>query len=113
MDNNLYYYPNKDDDIFYINDTSTAYNLAEWQNLGFGANSFVTDPLFTVSNPQSSDDFMITESSAARNGGRTVPVYTDYNEKRRPQEGAFDIGAFEYGKNFYWPLFLPTKERTP
>lgn len=95
FDNNLYYYPNKNNNLFYISDTDTEYDLTGWQNLGFGTNSVVEDPLFIVSDPLNPEDFMTSELSSVIDGGTIVPVSDDYNGDMRPQGSAFDIGAYE------------------
>lgn len=104
FDHNLYDYPNKNDNLFYIEDANTEYNLVGWQNLGFGVNSIVGDPRFNVSEPIAPEEFEITKYSPARDSGTTVPVADDYRGTQRPQKTAYDIGAFEYR----CPIFLPS-----
>ncbi|MDM8536014.1 PKD domain-containing protein [Desulfobacterales bacterium HSG17] len=96
FDNNLYYYTNNNDNLFYIKDTDTQYNLAGWQGLGFGTNSIVEDPQFNVSDPVAPEDFKTPDSSPAKDNGRIVPLSIDYTGDIRPQGNAFDIGVFEY-----------------
>ncbi len=95
FDNNLYYYPNKNDTLFHIESTDVDYDLTSWQGLGFGANSLVGNPQFSVSAPVDPEDFVTSASSPARDSGTIVPVSDDYNGDNRPQGSTFDIGAFE------------------
>lgn len=108
LNNNVYYYPNKDENLFYINDISTQYTLLEWQGLGFDTNSRITNPRFTVATPENPDDFMITETSPAKDNGETLPLCYDYNGNKRPRGKGFEIGAFELGNGLYWPMFFPS-----
>ena len=58
------------------------------------SNNLTSNPRFTNA---SAMDFTLLSDSPARDAGVEVPsVPTDFNGIRRPQEGAFDIGAHEY-----------------
>ncbi len=95
IDNNLYYYPNNNSNLFFIEDTALYYDQTGWQGLGFGANGVFDNPQFIVSDPVDPEDFATQPSSPAIDSGTTVPVYDDYNGNIRPQGSSFDIGAFE------------------
>ena len=70
--------------------------LAIW-NLGSGTvadHNLATDPGFVNA---AAGDFHLTTGSAAIDAGITISlVTTDYDGVIRPQNGAYDIGAFEY-----------------
>jgi len=70
--------------------------LAIW-NLGSGTvadHNLTTDPGFVNA---AAGDFHLTTGSAAIDAGITISlVTTDYDGVIRPQNGAYDIGAFEY-----------------
>jgi parallel beta-helix repeat protein len=56
--------------------------------------NITTDPLFVN---KSTNNFQLTSNSPARDAGTTAPnVQNDYVGVPRPQNGAFDVGAFEY-----------------
>jgi parallel beta-helix repeat protein len=56
--------------------------------------NITTDPLFVN---RSSNDYQLTPNSPARDAGTTAPsVVNDFIGVPRPQNGAFDVGAFEY-----------------
>ena len=80
-------------------ETNLGHNLVFAPNAGAQSSSNVgtgglstLDPKF-VSNGA---DFHLQSTSPARNAGLSVAVYSDASGVTRPQEGALDIGAYEY-----------------
>ena len=60
------------------------------------------DPAFV--NPDGGD-YDIGPDSAARNAGVSSGVNDDIDGHTRPKEGGYDIGAYEFGRQ--WDVFLP------
>ena len=80
-------------------ETNLGHNLLYTPNAGAAVSSNVgtgglstLDPKF-VSN---GTDFHLQSTSPARNAGLSVAVYSDASGVTRAQEGAWDIGAYEY-----------------
>ena len=76
---------------------ATVYEtLAEWQALGYDANSIEGDPVF-VSTTSGSEDLHLQAASPAIDAGIILTTVTDdYDGDIRPQGDAYDIGADEY-----------------
>ncbi len=93
-------------DRFSIDDGNSVIGLAQWQGLGYDANSFI------ISLPQlfvsiGADDYHLAAGSPAIDSGVTLlDVPTDLDGRPRPAGVAFDIGAYEY--SFLLPAgFMP------
>ncbi len=71
-------------------------SLADWQVVGYDANSISDDPLFT-STTSGSEDFHLLGDSPAIDVGADLSAFvtTDYDGEARPQGSAFDIGYDE------------------
>lgn len=71
-------------------------SLAEWQTLGYDANSLEEDPSF-ISTTSGSENFYLNPISAAIDTGTAVlGIAEDFDGAIRPQGEAYDIGAYEY-----------------
>ena len=79
--------------------STPAKEVASDHNLIYGNNQFngdafvSTDPLFI--NAQKGNFNLKSNSPAIDSGSKTTAPTFDYNHKARPQNGAWDIGAFE------------------
>lgn len=86
FDHNLYYMAS-DDSKFRWNYTN--YNFTNFEALSFVGDETWGDPLLT--------GYTISAGSPAINAGETIATITDdIDGTVRPQNGAYDIGAFEY-----------------
>jgi hypothetical protein len=85
--NNLYY--NAGGNVVSIGGSSKSW--AQWIALGYDSGGLNTDPLLSVS-------YSLTSLSPAINAGTDLSPYftTDIIGTTRPQNGAWDIGAYEY-----------------
>jgi hypothetical protein len=92
-----------------VNNISYANAGSDVRNEGsvtISNNLFGQDPRFV--NPSTSD-FHLTPDSPAINAGASLPeVPTDFECTSRPQGGAYDIGADEYGAGGLTPSPTPT-----
>ena len=93
-------------DRFTIDDGDSVLTLAEWQALGFDANSFIAaaDDLFVSA---VDDDYRLHPGSPAVDAGKDLPgVTADFTGVPRPSGPGFDIGAYEFSadaqSNVYW-----------
>lgn len=93
-------------------DGNSNMTLAEWQNLGYDAHSFLVDAedLIFV-DPASSDFHLKTDSQPIDIGSSYVsPVVTkDLDNIPRPQGNGYDIGAYE----FFTPASVEENIQTP
>jgi Fibronectin type III domain/Right handed beta helix region len=91
MNNNLIWAPNAI--IALVNNNN--YSWPQWQGLGYDTNGINADPQFVNAAGQ---DFHLQPSSPAIDHGTTLAaVTTDKEGIIRPQGGAYDIGAYEFG----------------
>ena len=86
-----------------VNGIFGSTNGAIKDNTGAGATdgggNITTDPLFT-NQASVPEGLALTGDSPCRNTGKTIAAVTvDFNGTARPQESAYDIGAFEF---VYW-----------
>lgn len=98
-------------DRFSIDDGNSVITLAEWQGLGYDANSIIIN-LSQLFVDLGADDYHLASDSQAIDAGVTVPdVPTDLDGRPRPAGSAFDIGAYEY--SFLLPAgFMPVVIRS-
>jgi parallel beta-helix repeat protein len=83
-------------DRFTIDDGETILSLAEWQTLGYDANSFLApaDELFTSA---ANDDYRLRPGSPAIDAGKALPAVTaDISGTPRPSRAGYDIGTYEF-----------------
>lgn len=93
-------------DRFSIDDGNSVISLAQWQGLGYDANSFIIN-LSQLFVDIGADDYHLAAGSPAVDAGVTLPdVPEDLDGRPRPAGSAFDIGAYEY--SFLLPAgFMP------
>jgi len=95
MDSNIFYNFNTPDPGRLIFGSTAAYSLAQWQALGFDANSKTADPKLDAS-------YHLTDGSSAIGAGANltsigiIQLNSDKDRLIRPMSGPWDIGAFEY-----------------
>jgi hypothetical protein len=80
LSNNLFWRENK---------TSPNNTWLNGDNLGWGDNAIIANPLFVGAN-----DYHLQSNSPAVNTGAVVPLAFDYDDNPRPI-GGYDIGAYE------------------
>ena len=86
----------------------TYATLADWQSsTGHDTNSLLGDPKFI--NPAAMDFHLQVSSPAIDMGLAAGAPLTDYEGTTRPQNGLFDIGAYEYHDNGGQPNLSKTK----
>ena len=93
----------------FTTDDSTVISLAEWQALGYDANSFIAAPAELFVNP-GGYDFHLPASSPAVDQGTNAGVTADLEGSPRPSGSGYDIGAYEYQAGGLPPteaVFLP------
>lgn len=81
---------------FTLDDGETVLSLADWQALGFGANSFMAakETLFAA---PGDDDYALKAGSPAIDAGLSVTAVTaDIVQQPRPAGSGYDIGAYEF-----------------
>ena len=86
-------------DRFTIDDGDSVLALAEWQALGYDANSFIAtaDELFLS---PANDDYHLRSGSPAVDAGKVLPgVTADIAGTRRPLGTGYDIGAYEFAED--------------
>ena len=93
-------------DRFTTDDGDSVLTLAEWQALGYDANSFIAeaDELFISATDV---DYRLRHGSPAFDVGKELPEITDdFSGAPRPWGDGFDIGAYELSadaqSNVYW-----------
>lgn len=80
-------------------DGNSNMGLEEWQDLGYDLHSETAMPENEIFSDYLSNDYSIKEFSQAYNKGTDLVnpfLSEDINDIPRPQNGAFDIGAYEY-----------------
>ncbi len=63
---------------------------------GTGSISRTTNPLYTTSTPTTAAGFVLQSGSPARDVGTATTAFLDYAGNTRPQNGSWDMGAFEF-----------------
>ncbi|MCI0396954.1 MAG: right-handed parallel beta-helix repeat-containing protein [Chloroflexi bacterium] len=83
-------------DRFSVDGGNNVITLAQWQALGYDANSFIAEPADLFLN-LANDDYHLYDASPARDAGVALPdVPEDLDGRPRPVGPAFDIGAYEF-----------------
>jgi hypothetical protein len=77
--------------VYSIGGSASAQTIAQWQALGFDADSVYADPLLT-------ETYRLSAGSPAVGAGENLSAYftTDAAGVTRPASGAWDIGAYVY-----------------
>lgn len=87
-------------DHFENDDTGATYTLSSWRTaMAQDAHSFVSNATALFVNP-GSNDYHLKSGSPAINAGTSMsklPPATDFDGNARPQGGAYDVGAYEFG----------------
>ncbi len=84
------------EDRFTVDDGETVLSLAEWQALGYDANSFIA-PVEELFISTANDDYRLRPGSPAIDAGKVLPAVTaDINGGPRPSGIGYDIGAYEF-----------------
>jgi len=97
IDYNRYYYPGADvaEDIVYIHDITTNYNITEWKAYTGSPDAHSTEGNPLMTDP-SSDDFTLQVGSPCINRGIFVGLLLDYLGLPVPIGHRPDIGAYEH-----------------
>jgi hypothetical protein len=83
-------------DVFSYNDGNTFVDLAEWQSRGHDAYSFISNTSALFVDAAASDYHLSATSPAIDTGTSVTGVPVDLDGVPRPQNGIFDIGAYEF-----------------
>jgi len=97
-------------DRFTTDDGDSILTLAEWQALGYDANSFIATPAQIFANAPAQNFHLFAESAAVDNGRLLPDAPTDLEGNGRPSGIAPDIGAYEFqiGGDADETTYLPT-----
>ena len=83
-------------DRFSIDNGNSRIGLAEWQALGYDANSLIATPAELFLNPGLHDYHLLADAPAVNVGTALVEVLTDIDGQLRPFGAGYDIGADEF-----------------
>ncbi len=88
--------------------------FSAWQALGFGANSFLADPLDQIFDDPDNDLYNLLNGSQAIDAGTDLVdglVTIDIESNSRPRGAAYDIGAYEYTNPLSVDLLNPVQAK--